>query len=246
MRYYLFIDESGDSNLINPDPHFNVFLLCGVIIDDRAYPILDSRFKELKMKYFDDDGIIFHYVKMRNRNGVFSIFQNEGIKNQFISDLHNIIDESDFTIIACLIDKNRYKERYPGRDSVYEESLEFLCERCVFCMRRKSSVDRLHIVLEKRSNPKQDVALKKYYKGIIENGTRFMKGHELAICHENLEFRRKSANINGLQLADICAYPIARKRLSPESQHPIYDIIEQKFYKHHSGALMGYGLKIFP
>ncbi|MEX2589990.1 MAG: DUF3800 domain-containing protein, partial [Chitinophagales bacterium] len=34
MRYYLFLDESGDHGLKNIDSGFPVFVLCGVLISE--------------------------------------------------------------------------------------------------------------------------------------------------------------------------------------------------------------------
>ncbi|PWT72924.1 MAG: hypothetical protein C5B59_14650 [Bacteroidetes bacterium] len=41
-------------------------------------------------------------------------------------------------------------------------------------------------------------------------------------------------------------YPIARKFLSPDSDHAIYEIIHSKFHKSTKGKVDGLGLKIFP
>lgn len=36
-KYYLFIDESGDHGLVNLDPDFPVFLLCGLLTSEENY-----------------------------------------------------------------------------------------------------------------------------------------------------------------------------------------------------------------
>jgi len=37
MKYYLFIDESGDHGLTNNDKNFPVFVLCTVLIPHESY-----------------------------------------------------------------------------------------------------------------------------------------------------------------------------------------------------------------
>jgi len=60
---------------------------------------------------------------------------------------------------------------------------------------------------------------------------------------ESLEFRWKSEDVIGLQIADLVAYPLTRHVLNPEEVNFAYDIIEQNIYKR-DGKLLG--LKIFP
>jgi hypothetical protein len=58
-----------------------------------------------------------------------------------------------------------------------------------------------------------------------------------------IEYRDKRQNVNGLQLSDLVAYPIARYSMDKERANPAFDIIKPKIYAK-GGKL--YGLKIFP
>jgi len=49
--------------------------------------------------------------------------------------------------------------------------------------------------------------------------------------------------IDGTQLADLAAYPIARHILHPGKASPAYEIVSKKFYK---GKGWVRGLKVFP
>jgi hypothetical protein len=53
----------------------------------------------------------------------------------------------------------------------------------------------------------------------------------------------KKQNINGLQLADLIAYPIARYCMDKDRANPAFDIIKSKIYARGSKR---YSLKIFP
>ncbi|TAF46576.1 MAG: DUF3800 domain-containing protein [Sphingobacteriales bacterium] len=61
--------------------------------------------------------------------------------------------------------------------------------------------------------------------------------------HLSISFKTSKENINGLQLADLLAYPIARHILEPKRINPAYAIFKAKFY---TVAGKRYGLKIFP
>ena len=58
-----------------------------------------------------------------------------------------------------------------------------------------------------------------------------------------MRFKWKRENINGLQLADMIAYPIARYVLDPKAVNLAYDILKVKFYKK---GTRNFGLKVFP
>jgi hypothetical protein len=44
-------------------------------------------------------------------------------------------------------------------------------------------------------------------------------------------FRNKKENINGLQLADLVAYPIARYVIEPQRANPSFDVLSPKIYR---------------
>ena len=60
------------------------------------------------------------------------------------------------------------------------------------------------------------------------------------------DFVSKFDNINGLQLADLCAYPIARHVIAPKILNESYEIIKTKIRSSRSGKVENYGIKIFP
>ncbi len=57
----------------------------------------------------------------------------------------------------------------------------------------------------------------------------------------NITFKNK--NINGLQLADLVAYPIARYVIAPKRVNLAFEIIAKKIYAKNGKR---YGLKIYP
>jgi len=60
------------------------------------------------------------------------------------------------------------------------------------------------------------------------------------LAHNNKE------NTIGLEIADLCAYPLARHILNPSEPYIPFKIIEDKIYCKNKGEYEGWGLKIFP
>jgi len=56
-----------------------------------------------------------------------------------------------------------------------------------------------------------------------------------------IELKAKMEGVNGLQLADLTAYPIARYVMDPTGANPAFDVLEPKSYK--KGGKR-YGLKV--
>jgi hypothetical protein len=239
----MFIDESGEANVITPDPRFNIFVLCGIIFGEDHYNAFNEELKTIKRKYFNTENIIFHSFEMRNKTGPFKIFQNPSLLQEFYVDIGRIFKEANYKIFCCVVDKSYYKNKY-NENNAYEDCLIFLCERAIkYIGTRNGHI--LHFCLEKR-NKRKDVRLKKYYTQFIKYGTQYISTKACEICHPKLHFRGKDENINGLQFADLCAYPIARKNLSPDKPQPTFDLIEPKFHCDKYGNYEGIGLKRFP
>jgi hypothetical protein len=241
----MFIDESGEANISSNDPRFNIFVLCGILFREDCYLHFDAEVKKLKQKFFGDEAIVFHSIKMRKREGRFKIFQDKNVMEEFYEDIGRIFNDCDYSIISCAIDKVKYRQKYPNKNLAYEDSLTFLCERAIMHIGIKNKRDSLAICLEKRTKNKDSV-LKKVYTSFIRFGTQYVSTDSFKMCNSKLFFRGKDQNINGLQFADLCAYPIARKCLTPDSPQPTFDIIEKKFCCNWFGSYSGIGLKKFP
>ncbi len=239
----MFIDESGEANINKPDERFNIFVLCGIIFREDHYNTFNEGLKSIKRKFFANENVIFHSFEMRNKTGAFKIFQNNTVLQDFYGDIGNIFTNSEYRIFSCIIDKSYYKNKY-NENNAYEDSLTFLCERAIRYIGTRSG-HVLHLCLEKRDKRK-DVTLKKHYTNFIRYGTQYISTKACEICHPKLHFRGKGENINGLQFADLCAYPIARKNLSPDKPQPTFDLIEPKFHCDRYGNYEGIGVKRFP
>ncbi|MCC6182188.1 MAG: DUF3800 domain-containing protein, partial [Bacteroidia bacterium] len=226
-------------------PRFNIFVLCAIVFSESEYYVFDSAIKKLKIKHFGNENVVFHSTEMRKNKNAFKIFQDKAILQNFYKDIDEIFTKQNYKIIACIVKKEEYKRRYPKRNTAYEDALTFICERAMSYLGKGHKPNTLHFCLEKRGN-KKDALLKKIYNQIIKYGTEFKSTNDFTVCHPNLFFRGKHQNINGLQFSDLCAYPIARRELSPEKKQPTYELFEDKIYCNFLGIKDGHGLKYFP
>ena len=78
---------------------------------------------------------------------------------------------------------------------------------------------------------------------MVSRGTAYVSSERLQEVGIKITFRDKKENINGLQLADLIAYPIARYVIEPKRANPAFEVLEKKIYTKNGKR---YGLKIFP
>lgn len=243
-KYYLFIDESGDHGLVNLDPDFPVFLLCGLLTSEDNYENTRNQINVLKNTFWGNKEVILHSRDIRKCNKEFQILFDNDIKQKFYLGLNAIVEESKYRIIASAIDKEKYIKTY-GRlsNDVYELALSFIIERTIFSLDEVANQEKqLKIIIEKRGK-KEDKKLDEHFQRLLSRGTGFVAAERLKAVRTKIIFKDKKENINGLQLADLVAYPIARYVIEPDRANPAFDKLLSKIY---TKGGKRYGLKKFP
>ncbi len=243
MTYSFFIDESGDHGLTKVDTDFPVFLLCGVLIKEEDYEAIRQAINTLKHSIWGNKEVIFHSRDIRKCEKEFQKLFDLELKKYFYDELNKIIANSPYTIIASAIQKDRFIKQFGKlQDDVYEVSLSFVMEQAIVALNSMEANASLSIVIEKRGK-REDKQLDDHFQRITARGTGKLSAEQVALCNPLFTFKNKKENINGLQLADLLAYPIARYVIEPDRANPAFEVLEPKIYRTNGGLD---GLKIFP
>lgn len=243
-KYYLFIDESGDHGLVNLDASFPVFLLCGLLTSEENYFQTRDNINLIKKTFWGNKEVLFHSRDIRKCEKEFQILFDLDLKRSFYNQVNELIEKSKYRVLASAINKTTYIKTY-GKlsNDVYELALSFLIERAIFSLDEVKDCEKhLEIVIEKRGK-KEDKKLDEHFQRLVSRGTGFVSANRLKEVGIKITFRDKKENINGLQLADLLAYPIARYVIEPKRASPAFEVLKKKIYSK-GGRL--YGLKIFP
>lgn len=243
-KYYLFIDESGDHGLVTLDPSFPVFLLCGLITSEESYIQTRDAINAIKKEFWGNKEVILHSRDIRKCEKEFQILFNLDLKRNFYTKINDVIENSKYRILASAINKEKYINTY-GKlsNDVYELALSFIIERAIFCLDEiKDCKKHLEIIIEKRGK-KEDKKLEEHFQRLVSRGTAYVSAERLQEVGIKITFKDKKENINGLQLADLIAYPIARYVIEPKRANPAFEVLEKKIYTKNNKR---YGLKIFP
>ena len=245
-KYYLFIDECGDHNLVKYDPAFPVFTLCGILVSRDNLYSLNNDFKKLKLEIFGNTDIVIHSVDIRKWRGAFIVLKDEALRMKFFNGIERILSQNDaYIIVSCTILKeqlNKFCVRGEEED-VYGLSLSYLIERSIFCVDNLTySNPDITIIVERRGK-KEDAKLLNYYNGLRNRGTKWITPERLRSRIGRFEFKYKRDNIIGLQIADLIAYPVTQHILHPERPNRSYDAVKHNIFSD-NGVLLGQ--KIIP
>lgn len=245
-RYSFFLDEAGDHGLSFVDPNFPLFLLAGSLFEEAESKRLEKEINNFKKEFLGTTEVILHSRDIRKCEGAFQILFDLKIKERFYNKLNNIIAKADFSIIGAGVSKEEHIKKYgKGARDPYAISLGFVMERLIFCLDTKSPLATVDIKIEKRGK-REDKQLLDQYNSILDRGTYYVDSQRLRNKINSFESFFKRDNITGLQIADLCAYPLARHILNPKEPYVSFQIIEKKLYCNRDGKYEGYGLKIFP
>ncbi|CAN0379355.1 unnamed protein product, partial [Ectocarpus sp. 4 AP-2014] len=168
---------------------------------------------------------------IRKCNNEFQILFDLKTKEKFYNSINLLVERELYNIIAASINKVSFIKKY-GRleNDVYEISLSFILERALFCLDNPGNCDELEIVIERRGK-KEDTKLNEHIQKIRDIGTYYVKPKRFQDYGFKARFSWKNENINGLQLSDLIAYPIARYILNPEGVNLSFDKFKNNFYK---------------
>lgn len=238
MKYYLFIDETGDHSLSNVDQNFPIFMIGGVLISEKEYEIFQGKINDFKNTFFDTTEVILHSRDIRKINPPFQILFDLEVKKKFYNLLDKIISDTNFVINPVAILKENHIKKY-GKvaENPYTISLNLIIERTVFDCDTMPDCSEVEMVIEKRGK-REDSELLEVYQKIRTRGTGYVSPERIARLFTKIDFKNKMDNDEGLQLSDLVSYPIARKILYPEKLNPAYDLLKPMIRKN--------GWKIFP
>lgn len=241
--HVVYVDESGDHGLDSIDQNYPVFSLAFCVFQKTYYArnVVPS-IEEFKFKHFGHDLIVLHETDIRKERGGFR-FTGRHHREQFLSELTDIIEKSNFVLISSVIDKKRLKER---DSNPYHMALGFCLETLYEFMQEKNQGHLVtHVVVECRGK-REDADLELEFRRICAGENKFNRTLPFEIV-----FANKKTNSSGLQLADLVARPIGLSVVKPTQPNRAFELLKRKFFCSGGRRQVGigfeeWGLKIYP
>lgn len=245
-NFVVYVDESGDHGMQTLDPNYPLFVLAFCVFYKRHYAEkVSPALQKFKFNHFGHDLVVLHETEIRKETGDFR-FPNRDRKQRFLGELTDIIDESNFILISCVIDKQRLRARGGLPENPYHLALGFCLETLHELMQEKNQDGATtHVVVECRGK-KEDSELELEFRRICDGANRL----DIPLPF-NVVFASKQVNSSGLQLADLVARPIGLSVLRPGQPNRAFDVLRRKFFCSGGRGKVGegfenWGLKIYP
>lgn len=200
---------------------------------------------KFKFNHFGHDLVVLHEHEIRKERGSFK-FSNRQHKHDFLSELTDIIEVSNFILISCVIDKAKLRERGQTSDNPYHLALGFCLETLYELLLEKNQDGALtHVVVECRGK-REDNELELEFRRVCDGANRLGKTLPFDII-----FADKKVDSPGLQLADLVARPVGMSVLRPGQENRAFEVLKRKFFCSGGRQNLGkgyenWGLKLFP
>ncbi len=253
--YRLYIDESGDHAGTDSTEIGKRYLgLAGVMFERQQSDEFHQALEQVKrthLPYDPDSPPILHRKDILARRGAYRVLLNEESGAAFDRDLLSLIDHARFRVVAVVIDKVEHgQKKYRTLGHPYHYAMHAMLERyCGWLQFIHATGD---VMAESRGGT-EDRALRDAYESVHSRGTRYTSKEtcQRTLTSRQVKLKPKSANVAGLQLADILAHPLARDVLvsygrladhGGDFAEAIARLVEPKYNcQHYTGRIQGYG-----
>jgi hypothetical protein len=259
----LYIDEVGNHAMSESLPENERYLtLFGIWTSfDSMINSIQPEMNAIKFEFFQGDPdtpVIFHRKDIARFRGPFTILAKDKERRmRFGNRMLQAYAEWDYTAVAVMIDKLEHLRKYRVYcHAPYHYCLEVLIERYVLAL--QSGGLSGDVMIEAR-DPTLDGKLKESFTRIYNEGSRHLPA-ELMQSHltsSEIKLKKKSANVAGLQIADLLAHPayydvlcdfgVIEKQESEYGRAVAKILNESKYHRNsHTGEIKGYGKKLLP
>ena len=259
--YRIYIDETGNHDMNHvDDPNERFLALTGVILESNYYSsTLRPEMEKIKDVFFQndpDEPVVFHRKEMVNYRSPFTVLRNKEIEKHFNKVLLEALERWKYLVVTVVLDKKAHRDKYKvWHYHPYHYCLEVLLERFVLFL--YGGHHHGDVLVESRGG-KEDEKLKDSYNRLYEVGTDNIpvERWQSHLTSHELKLKPKSANIAGLQLADLLAHPSKREILRANNLinddrdifgDQICAILQKSKYRRSSkGKIPGYGTVLLP
>jgi hypothetical protein len=237
--YVVYVDESGDHSLASIDPEYPVFVLSLCVFHKRHYSEkIIPAIEKLKFNYFGHDSVVLHESDIRKQRDDFAFLSHRSRRLEFMAWLSDIMVQSNFVLIACVVDKTMLSRSEGLASNPYHIALDICLQQLRDFLAEKGQEKlQTHVIVECRGK-KEDRELELEFRRICDGHGSHSQGRQLPF---NIVFADKKTNLAGLQLADLVARPIGLNHLRPTQPNKAFEILKKKFFCNGGRSKVGVG-----
>jgi hypothetical protein len=255
--YRVFIDEVGHHDMrSSADPNHQYLGLTGVImrLEHESGPITGA-LDAIKAAIFGTPNIVLHRREMMDAKPPFQTLQDPVVRGRLDALLLHLFSNTTYRVFTVVIDKKEHLKRYVvWRFQPYHYCLTVLLEGYVQFLAR---IGMTGDVLAESRGKKENMQLERAFRYIYDRGSSHVpaKIFQERLTSRELKIKPKSANIAGLQFADLIANPSCRSlicekrgvQMTARFGQQVEAILRKKYLRSpFNGQLSGWGKKWLP
>ena len=233
----LFIDESGDSAVRNINPKYPVFLLCGVVVDDKYIKVLKDEINNFKDTMFKSgiitkNDVVLHAREIKNNENGFEKIENIKERKEFYQEINKLMMKLEYSVIPCAFRKEQlddYIKKHNIKNPVlYHLGFSILVKQ--FAKTLKKNGEQGSVIAEARGK-KQNNKLLKFWRTIRNNKVEDSKINENIKNFDTANKKdiiQKKGELAGLEIADLIAVAIGRGILNKKNDIINWQKVEKK------------------
>lgn len=188
-----------------------------------------------KLRFWPHEGAVFHAYEIKKKLGPFAICVDPNVEAALRAELCDLFKRSKVKLIAAVIDKAKHSAQYVTPSNPYFLTVQFVLERIHMMTGRGTE-----IVFESRGKA-EDKIVREWCRRVCEG-----ENHRSETFDFQISFAKKSANVAGLQIADLACQPIIHYVQNPNTQRPDWLAVKTCVRSDWRGKIEGRGLKSFP
>jgi len=262
--YFAYVDESGNKDINNKQN--KLYVLSAIIIHEQYWDWIHKETKNLKHKIWEivkikggkydaPDDFELHMKEITRKEGYYYTIVNDDNKlRQIWGELYSFISKLFIKIVSIVVHKEHFQNQ--NYVDVGKWAFKLLIERLNRFIIDNHPEKEQHIMIVMDSvDTKFDEQIRHEIEAFIKYGTG-QGWDEFPQQVIETPFIVDSKIHSGVQLVDLVAHLVRRYAmkyfgLSPDAFFNDYcddlmTLIENKFYRHASYTLKGYGIMIFP
>jgi hypothetical protein len=225
-RYRLYFDETGTGDLKahKKDANQRYLSLTGIAFRQDVHDsTFTTRLSALKRRVFNTTDVILHRREIIDREGIFSVLDDQSVRTDFDEQFLDLVARLPGPAFTVSIDKQAHLEKYRAwQFDPYHYVLTCIVERFALWLHRHNYVGD---VLGEARTEWHDGRLRRAFRYQYDNGSKFLRPEvaKLRLISRELRLRPKTADIAGLQVADLLAHPAHRTFKFMQQDIPIPD-----------------------
>jgi hypothetical protein len=212
-RYRLYFDETGTGDLKahKKDANQRYLSVTGLVFRQDVHDsTFTTRVSAFKRRIFNDATVILHRREIIDRVGPFGTLNDDALRTEFDNQFANLIEYLPGPAFTVSIDKEEHLRKYKiWQYDPYHYVLTCLVERFVLWLIRTG---RRGDVMGEARGRFHDGRLRRAFRRLYHKGSEFLDARKVQnhLISRDLRLEPKSANIAGLQVADLLAHPAHR------------------------------------